>query len=773
MSEAIFENMMDNDIVETETYEEKENIIKCKIKIDRIFFPKDYYKAKDGDFYILKATPEEVEMGVVHTDAWGNISLKGNCPKLDMTETYCVTAKEVIDPKWGKQYNIMFINRPVNLDDKEKQRIFLEKILATSQVSNLYKVLENPFEAIKNQDVESLIKAKGIGTTTALKIINKYNQTIDYSEAYVELDSYGLTNKTIEKICDSYGSPDIAVGKIKENPYIIADEMDGIGFIKADKIALKMGIGENSPARIKAFIKAFLNAQAYEGNSWVSPSDLMSAILDILGDDIDREVLRECLYDMPELWWNDSKTKIGLKRYYNLERAIASELLRIKTEENTFVYDKWQGIIKEREEIQGWDYTNEQIEGIKAVLENQVVLITGYGGTGKSSIVSGMLDVFNGKYSFANCALSGKASANLAEITQTEGKTIHRLLEFDPQEGGFIHNEENPLDEDIIILDEISMVDANLFLSLLKAIRSGAKLIMLGDAGQLPSIGVGNIMIDIMESGVIKSVTLTKIHRQASKSAIITEAQKVRKQEQLIDKGYTGIDIRGELQDLELNIYNDKDKTAPYIVEYFKKHLKRVKNIMELQVVLPMKSRGEACTFKLNNQLQDIYNPFDFNTQEVEISLSKDAKYKLRLGDKVVNRKNNYKTYNTDGKKTPVFNGNVGIITSINFEDRYITVDYKGIGEVIMPKDTWNNIELAYAMTCHSLQGSSADIVIVGLDYSSYKLLSKEWLYTALTRAKKYCILCAENRALRYTTEVSSAIAKQTHLQTFLLETNE
>jgi exodeoxyribonuclease V alpha subunit len=384
--------------------------------------------------------------------------------------------------------------------------------------------------------------------------------------------------------------------------------------------------------------------------------------------------------------WNEEKTKIGLTVYYNLEQNISNDLLRLLNESNQFEYKSYDLRIKEIEKLQGFDFTEEQLQAIKLVADNQVSIITGYGGTGKSSVVSGVLQIL-GDCSFAQTALSGRAASRLSEITNEDGYTIHRLLEYNPQ-FGFQRNKDNPLDYDIIILDEISMVGADLFYRLIQAIKSGSKLIMIGDDGQLESIGLCNIFNDMLESDVIPVARLTKIHRQAAKSAIITESIKVRNHEQLVSHKWVGEEIRGELQDLELNIYNDKILSQKRMIEKFNEIYNKCRNTEDIQIVVPMRTRGEISALTINEIIQNIVNPFGNN----EISLTYKNKgdeisYKLREKDKVIVNTNNYKTKNINNENCPVFNGNRGVIESINEYEKRMVVDFEQWGRVVIEKN--------------------------------------------------------------------------------------
>lgn len=360
----------------------------------------------------------------------------------------------------------------------------------------------------------------------------------------------------------------------------------------------------------------------------------------------------------------------------------------------------------------------------------------------------------------------------MTEITGRESYTIHRLLGYAPQnplnKDGFTFHDDNPLDVDIVIVDEISMIDAFLFYHLIRAIPSGAKLICLGDMGQLESIGCGNIAYDMIHSPEIATVYLSQIHRQAASSAIVIEARKIRQGTQIVNNSYTGTETRGELQDLYLDCYSDKSHTFGKIMKRFTEAMRRDNfDIMETQILVPVKSAGDACTYRINTAIQELYNPKSSSKPEIEIT-SQGKIVALRKGDKVINTQNTYKT------EPPIFNGNLGIIKEVFPSEESLIVSFVGIGDVYIDKKQVSSIELGYAITVHKSQGSQFDYVILGVDFSSYSLLTRELLYTGITRAKKKCDLIVQTGALRTAVSKEGVSKKQTHLQQCLrnLSTN-
>lgn len=744
-----------------------DDIIKARVKVVRQFYPKNK-NMESGDWGILTTEiVENIEGQPCIDPKWNTITIKGIFPEWCYGEEYMLIAKEEEKGKYQyPSYEVITFFKQMDLSSQDNQKKFLKRILTDKQVEEVLKTIENPIEILENHDVETLCKVKGIGISVANKIIDKYEENKDYSAAYVKLDKLGLTNNMIKKLCDTYGNPNILVQKIESDPYIIADEVNGIGWSKADDIAIKSGIAKKDVKRIKAYIKYRLHKEANEnGHVWIWVENLVDDIEGLFYEDgvefDDIMVALGQLMTEKKIWSDDKRERIALGRYYWTEKNIARDVVRLVRGSNLESPSNWMDTIKEVEKRQGWNYGEEQLKGIETSLKNNFILITGFGGCGKSSIVNGMLKVLS-KYESAQCALSGKASVNLTQITGQEGYTIHRLLGYNPSTG-WNFNKDNKMFYDIIILDELSMVDEELFYRLIQSVLNDKKVIMLGDVGQLQNLGVGNLIRDFIDSGVVTHVNLTEIHRQAKKSGIITNSIKIWNGEDIIEKGFVGHELRGELQDFEIDITKGHKDFMNKIMDYFKELYKKCNTIDDIMVILPMKKDVQEANIKIQSYVRDLEGN-SINDPHITTKL-----YDIYVGDKVMNIQNNYKTMDDLGEeKRPIMNGNMGIVKEIDVENETMIIDFEKIGRVFIPKDWIEKIELAYAGTVHKLQGSSINYIVCALNNSHYKMRTKELLYTMITRARKHCTLIAENNAIRYAVKHSGSKMRNTFLADFI-----
>lgn len=770
----------------------EEKILKFECALDRIIYPKYTKKVQSGDFAIFSMRITKWLDNQI--DGVEVIKLKGTTCTLEYGTTYKIFCKLAETHEiYGDTYGLIYISKCIDISSKDKQKEFLKNVLNENLVEKLFDEYDDVIKLLENRDVKSLMKIKGIGNQVALRMIDEYEESKDYSSIYMELGQLGFTHTFIKKLVDFYKSPDTVIDIVKNNPYDLL-RVDGIGFKKADEVACKVGITQYDVRRIKGFLLYYLNDQGEAGRSYLNYQDLMKALYDTLGF-VPEEIINTTakqMIDNKDVVVLDNGSKIALKKFYDLEKNIMNELFRlqiglVKVVENdsnkvnsihddyiprSFNIGNWETITENVEEKQGFMFTDEQRAAIKLSLDNHVMALTGGAGVGKTSTANGICSLYSG-YSILACALSGKASVRITEATGLPASTIHRALGY--QNGEFMFNKENKLAVDIVLIDEATMINGALFLSLLEAIPTGAKVIIMGDVQQLTPIGNCQVFADILDSNVLPVVKLSKPHRQALRSGIIPTSIKIANQEQIFDGNYTGNAIIGELEDMELDISGkgNDESISDKIIKHFQIELEKFHDIMEVQICVPMRLRGELSCYNLNSKIQSIYNPKLSNGNEIEIFLEKKKdeakKYIIRAGDKVINTKNNYKCINSEGDTTPVFNGNMGIVKEIE-KNGMCTIDFIGIGEVIFTKSDCKNLELGYACTVHKLQGSGFCSTIVGLDNSSYIMNNSELLYTAITRAKKYCVLIANNYAVVKSIQTKEVKTKQTFLKDMLLE---
>lgn len=770
----------------------EEKILKFECALDRIIYPKYTKKVQSGDFAIFSMRITKWIDNKI--DEIETIKLKGTTCTLEYGTTYKIFCKLAETHEiYGDTYGLIYISKCIDISSKDKQKEFLKNVLNENLVEKLFDEYDDVIKLLENRDVKSLMKIKGIGNQVALRMIDEYEESKDYSSIYMELGQLGFTHTFIKKLVDFYKSPDTVIDIVKNNPYDLL-RVDGIGFKKADEVACKVGITQYDVRRIKGFLLYYLNDQGEAGRSYLNYQDLMKALYDTLGF-VPEEIINTTakqMIDNKDVVVLDNGSKIALKKFYDLEKNIMNELFRlqiglVKVVENdsnklnsihddyipkSFNIGNWETITENVEEKQGFMFTDEQRAAIKLSLANHVMALTGGAGSGKTSTANGICSLYSG-YSILACALSGKASVRITEATGLPASTIHRALGY--QNGEFMFNKDNKLAVDIVLIDEATMINGALFLSLLEAIPTGAKVIIMGDVQQLTPIGNCQVFADILDSNVLPVVKLSKPHRQALRSGIIPTSIKIANQEQIFDGNYTGNAIIGELEDMELDISGkgNDESISDKIIKHFQVELEKFHDVMEVQICVPMRLRGELSCYNLNSKIQSIYNPKLSNCNEIEIFLEKKndeaKKYIIRVGDKVINTKNNYKCINSEGDTTPVFNGNMGIVKEIE-KNGMCTIDFIGIGEVIFTKSDCKNLELGYACTVHKLQGSGFCSTIVGLDNSSYIMNNSELLYTAITRAKKYCVLIANNYAVVKSIQTKEVKTKQTFLKDMLLE---
>lgn len=739
--------------------------MKSKIKIKRIMYPKNTFKTNAGEYSIFTAEVIEHLEGeepVLH-NIYKTITLKGTVPSITEGNEFIAIYDNKETNKFGTSYELIILTKEFDKNNIEEVKEFLELVCGHSIAKELIKH-KDAISMLERKESDKLLKIKGIGERKLELIYKNMAEMMDYSSAYTKLMKYGLSKKLILKICKAYGSAETAIEICEHNPYELVKKVSGISFIKADEIARKCNLPMDSEERIECAINFILFENGQNGRSYLTSNQFLEVINNLIT--IDLEVLKRVINRLAEenkIMLLNNGTEIALPYYFNLEKNIAIQLKRIATaKSNIEVPENWKEIVKALEKEQGWEHTEEQWNGIETALFHNISIITGKAGTGKSTVTNAMCYVLD-DYSINITCLSAKASQRISQVTGRNACTIHKLLGL--RKDKISPSDIIPLTTDIVILDESSMVSGELFLLLLTAIPDGAKLIILGDNGQLQAIGDCAVFNDLLKTHtyLLPIVNLTKIHRQAQASAIITKSIDVRNQLPLYPKGFTGYAKLGELQDLELFIESKRDNLLQIIIDQFFKNYHEIENILEVQIITAMKNRGSLCTKNINQIIQTMYNENIHKENRNEYTTEKGVL--ILENDKVINTKNNYNTKTVDGDLCPIFNGSIGIVKQIN--DDAVIVDFNGTSVSIKNNDR-NALNLAYAITTHSSQGSQWERIICAFDTSMWVLLNVEMLYTAMTRASKHCIVVAEDNAIKKAIKTVEQNTKQTYLNRFL-----
>lgn len=604
----------------------------------------------------------------------------------------------------------------------------IESYLASGMIKGIGRMYAKrivKFFGLKTFDVltnnpEALLNVDGIGQGRMKKIAKSWAEQQGIRDIMVFLQGHGVSPAYAVKIYKQYG--DDSIEKVKENPYSLADDIIGIGFKTADQIAFSFGYTKNDLRRCKAGVIYTLNQLANDGHCYADSEQMVKSakeLLEIGEDGIIEEALNHLVFDQSIVKEEDN---YFLPMYYYSEVGVAGRLkMLLENTDDDIIEPDIEKLSKDA----GIEYDDVQVDAIRKAMHSKVMVLTGGPGTGKTTVTKSIIAAFESEDKEILCAApTGRAAKRMSEATGREAKTIHRLLEYKPEEG-FQRNEKSPLTGDILIVDESSMIDILLMNALTKAIPKNMRLILVGDIDQLPSVGAGNVLRDIIDSEVVSVVRLTRIFRQALTSRIVTNAHKINHGEYPDTTNSAGTDFFFMKQD-------DAKLAANDVVNLVKERLPKAYgyNINDMQVLVPMKN-GAAGTINLNIALQNAINP--------EGAFIQSGQFKYRKGDKVMQIKNNY--------DKNVFNGDVGVVMDVNAEDRILSVifdkeivNYEG-GDI-------NELTLAYATTIHKSQGSEYPVVVVPLLMSHYVMLQRNLVYTAVTRAKKLCIIVGDSKAL-------------------------
>ena len=696
------------------------------------------YQNEDNGYTIAEFETDEITFTAV-----------GYMPSVSTGEQLKISGKWINHQTYGEQFKIEAYEKTAPKGEGAILRYLSSGIIAGVREATAKKIVErfgeNSLDIIENHPLK-LAEIKGISAQKAVLISQSYIEKMGASTLVMFLQQYSVSINLAAKIYKKIGTG--AVEFIKKNPYILCDEIDGIGFKTADSIALSMGFSKDNASRIKSGTLYALKTNTLFGHTYLPRSVLVSEASRLLGaDSAEVEFAVESLIFQNSVISEkvENEERIYYFSHYYAEKYTAEKIKELSSvsfdeDENRILNE-----IEQIEKYQKISLAENQKSAVINALKCGVSIITGGPGTGKTTIINTVIELLKMRgLKVVLTAPTGRAAKRMSQICNMDAKTIHRLLGAGYADGDdsltFSIDEENPLVQDVIIVDEMSMVDILLMQSLLRAVKKGKRLIMAGDINQLPSVGPGNVLKDIIKSKIVKTTYLTEIFRQAKKSMIVVNAHKIINGNMPISNGKN--------TDFFFAQIPDAAKGAEYIVSLVTDKLPRKYDVLpfDIQVLSPYK-KGIAGIINLNSVLQNKINPFDIRKNQKDF-----GDITFREGDKVMQNRNNYDIKWTDTETgeegSGVFNGDVGYIQFINHSFKTVTVimdekcvvyDFKNLDE----------LDLAYAITVHKSQGSEFKIVIIPMYDGPYMLINRNLLYTAVTRARSVAVLVGSESVMR------------------------
>lgn len=683
----------------------------------------------------------------------GIITVVGNTPFLNLEETVKVEGEMIYHANYGEQFS--FTSMEIVVPSTLKG---IEKYLGSGLIPHIgSKTAKNIVEKfgldsleILQYNPERLKEIRGIGDKKLEAIVEAYSEQRELRDTMVFLQEFGISVNYGIRIYKKYGTETINV--IRENPYKLSETISGMGFKTADKIAQKLGITEDNPYRIEAGIRYIIMRFAGNGHCYIPKAELIPEARKILGTEeslIEEGIRNLALRGTINVIPDGEEILVYYTPFHVAENNVSrklTELSQIQLGELEVDIEKEIEKIEKDGDI---EFAKKQILAIKESLDNGLVVITGGPGTGKTTTINAIIKICEDlELSVLLTAPTGRAAKRMTETTGREAKTIHRLLEYsfmEEESMAFGKDEESPIEADLVIIDEASMIDILLMNSLVKALNPGTRVVLVGDIDQLPSVGAGNVLKDIISSGVVKVVTLDEIFRQSEESMIIVNAHKINKGEEPI--------LNEKDRDFYFISKSNPTDLVDTILELCNSRLPNfygVDSLKDIQVLSPMK-RGDSGVNILNKELQSALNPKEDFKMEKQI-----GDELFRDGDKVMQMKNNYTTewkiikngVEVDSGEG-VFNGDLGFIEDIDEDNRTITVIFDEEKEVEYDFNQLDELKLAYATTVHKSQGSEFPVVVMPINWGPPMLLTRNLLYTAITRAKQLVVLVGEERYLR------------------------
>ncbi|MGN0632823.1 MAG: ATP-dependent RecD-like DNA helicase [Oscillospiraceae bacterium] len=701
------------------------------------------------------------------------VNVVGELGNVEEGEELVCTGRFVTHQKFGEQFKCELCESSL-----PKTASAIQKYLASGAIKGIGAVTaraivkkfgDRSLEILEN-DPSQLCEIDGISKQKAEKMSQQFKQSFAVRTLMLFLSSYNIPMSVGVRSFKRWG--DNAELLIRSNPYVLCNPIIDVSFLKADQIAKSLDIPPDSDIRVRAGISCVLRENANSGHTCLPLEKLAEITCGFLNIDrqlFDNALLSELDDETLYCYIKNGRKFIMLYDYYRAEDYISRRLSVMKE----CTYDNkidFSDVIDAAERQNDIEYEDKQREAINLSLSYGFLVITGGPGTGKTTTLNAIIDLY--KQQGLNVMVSaptGRAAKRLTDLTGCEAKTIHRLLEVKPTDGGimsFVHDENNLLDCDALIIDEMSMVDTLLFEAVLRGIKLTCKLVLVGDSDQLPSVGAGNVLKDIMDSGVMPVVRLTQIFRQAQQSAIVTNAHKIVNGEH--------IDLTEKDKDFFFFQRLDFEGLQRLVAELCKDRLPKAYGYSpfdDIQILSPTR-KGPAGTNELNKLLQDKLNPKAAGKSEIKTPF-----FTYRTGDKVMQTKNDYDITwkKTDGEKTEsgagIFNGDIGRITACNKILKTLTIDFEG-RVANYTADMLDNLELAYAVTVHKSQGSEFDAVILTVFGGYDKLYYRNLLYTAVTRAKKLLIIVGNNQRVDFMIDNNRRMLRYTCLKELLKEQN-
>ena len=695
------------------------------------------------------------------------LTVVGTLYGIEEGEELKLTGSYSSHPKFGHQFKAEVFERSLPATASA-----IKKFLASGAIKGIGVVLAGRIVDAFGEDTLNILEenphrlseVKGITAKKAETLAMEFHRLFGMRTAMMFFSSYGVSPVESIRIWKKWGI--ISVDVVKDNPYLLCENDIMVDFKIADRLALSIGFLENSHKRIFGAVQHILRHNLKNGHTCLARDTVVALVGKMLSnvstDDIEIEIDNR-IEDKELFSVKKNKDFLFLPYMYSAEKYIAIRL-SMMLKSGIATTKNLDRMIAKIEAEKGIEYEELQRKAIKEALNRNVLILTGGPGTGKTTTLNAIIELLEQEgLKIAVAAPTGRAAKRASEVTQREAKTIHRLLEVDF--GGediikFIHNEKNPLKADVIIIDEMSMVDTLLFESLLRGVKFGCKLILVGDSDQLPSVGAGNILHDLIDSGEIPTVELKQVFRQAAKSLIVTNSHRI---------------VNGEMPELSVkdNDFffigrNEETSVSQTIVELISSRLPKsygFSPVSDIQVLTPQR-QGNLGVYSLNSSLQQVINPKTEGKKEFKSTF-----FTFREGDKVMQTKNNYDMeWEKDAEKgVGIFNGDIGIIKYIDFSLSLMVIDFED-RICKYPFEMLSELELAYAITVHKSQGSEYDAVILPIFGGFDKLYFRNLLYTAVTRAKKLLIIVGSKNRLFYMVENNRKMLRYTNLKGFLSE---